>query len=221
MTLRLFFRALSFSLELLATSKEVSSSSSHGIRPLHAPLPFDRPCVHSRKPRLPSGRRYQPSTHVPPSWSLTTSTVYSARRLQVCCTLLPAMEFDAFPVSASRSPEGGSGRTFTFPAPRVIPFEEFPSSTAVPHHCGRCPPDIAAHSPCPDLLDESSVARPRKRGCDQCAIAGRGPCRRSHRRPPKLSVMRFARSPAEAADCTVHCRWPKPPTVRHAVGRSR
>jgi hypothetical protein len=40
-----------------------------------------------------------------------------------------------------------------FPAPRVIPFEEFPSSAAVPHHCGRCPLAFAARSPRPDLPD--------------------------------------------------------------------
>jgi hypothetical protein len=41
----------------------------------------------------------------------------------------------------------------TFPAPRVIPFEEFPSSAAVPHHCGLCPLAVSARSPCPNLLD--------------------------------------------------------------------
>jgi len=32
----------------------------------------------------------------------------------------------------------GQGETGLFPATRITPFEECPSSTAVPHHCGRC-----------------------------------------------------------------------------------
>jgi len=56
----LSFRALDAPLELLATSKEVSSSSSRGIRSLTAPLSLDRMCVHSRKPRPPSARRCHP-----------------------------------------------------------------------------------------------------------------------------------------------------------------
>jgi hypothetical protein len=103
--LGLFFRALVILLELLATSEKVPSSSSRGIRPLHTSLPFDRLCVHSRRPKPPSGRRYHPSTHVPSSWSLTTSTAYSTQGLRVCCTPLPAMRFDAFPVPASSAPE--------------------------------------------------------------------------------------------------------------------
>jgi hypothetical protein len=31
-----------------------------------------------------------------------------------------------------------------FPAARFTPFEEFPSSAAVPHHCGRCPHDVGS-----------------------------------------------------------------------------
>ena len=32
-----------------------------------------------------------------------------------------------------------------FPATQ-LPLDEFPSLTAVPHHCGRCPPVVTAHS---------------------------------------------------------------------------
>ena len=37
------------------------------------------------------------------------------------------------------------GRAPTAPAARLIPFKEFPSSAAVPHHCGLCP--LAVHLP--------------------------------------------------------------------------
>ena len=35
----------------------------------------------------------------------------------------------------------------TFPATRFTPFEEFPSSAAVPHHCGRCLRAVTVHRP--------------------------------------------------------------------------
>jgi hypothetical protein len=55
----LSFRALAAQPELLAASCEASSSSSHGVRSLFAPLSCDLPRVHSRKPRLPSVRPCQ------------------------------------------------------------------------------------------------------------------------------------------------------------------
>jgi len=45
--------------------------------------------VHSRGPRPPSDRRCQAPIHVPPSWFRTTSMVFSARELRVCCTPQP------------------------------------------------------------------------------------------------------------------------------------
>jgi hypothetical protein len=65
-------------------------SASHGIRPRVCPS-FDSSCVRplrgdiaaSVRPALPSDR------YVPSSRFLTTSTVYSAHRPQVCCTLKP------------------------------------------------------------------------------------------------------------------------------------
>jgi len=84
-----------------------------------------------------------------------------------------------------------SCKSFAFPAPRVIPFEEFPSSAAVPHHCGRCPPAIAARNPRPDLLD---LSRARRRPCSRSCRAGAGALSRAEAlvsapRPvePKLS----------------------------------
>jgi len=85
-------------------------------------------------------RRHQ----VPPSWFLTTSTAFSARRLRVCCASLPAMGFIAFPVPRARSPGGVRVGVGAFPAVRFTPFEEFPSSTAAPHHCDPCRPAVPA-----------------------------------------------------------------------------
>jgi len=67
----------------------------------NAPLRRDRSRV-----RADGATRRHP---VPPSWFLTTSTVFSARRLRVCCASLPAMGFTAFPAPALPLPRGGSG----------------------------------------------------------------------------------------------------------------
>jgi hypothetical protein len=97
--LTVFFRALARWLEPLAAyDKSLTvGSSSHGITRLRPSTGF-RLCVHSqRAPKhSSSGRRYQPTAPVPSPWSLTTSTVSSAQRLQVCCTLLPALRFAPF-----------------------------------------------------------------------------------------------------------------------------
>jgi hypothetical protein len=177
---RFSFRALALQRKLLAASEEAVSFSSLGIRPLSAPPPFYLQRVHSRKPRLPSARRIQSSSLVPPSWFLTTSTVYSALGLRVCCTPLPAMEFDAFPASGFPAHPKVAWKLVTFPAPRVIPFEEFPSSAAVPHHCGRCPPAVTAHSPCPDFptrrSSSDSIPTTEVASLESGTSTGRGPC---------------------------------------------
>jgi hypothetical protein len=41
-------------------------------------------------------------------------------------------------IPAPTPPEGDDGRPGTFRATRFVPFKEFPSSAAAPHHCGRC-----------------------------------------------------------------------------------
>jgi len=157
----LSFRALAALPELLAASEEASSSSSRGIRSRIAPLSLDLLCVHSRKPELPSARPCQGLDPVPPSWSLTTSTAFSAQGLRVCCTPLTTLGFDAFPALAPRSsPEGLPGEAIAFPAPRIVPFEEFPSSAAVPHHCGRCPLAFAARSSHLDCPAEAELPPP-------------------------------------------------------------
>jgi hypothetical protein len=73
-------------------------SSSHGLACLRlfaVPL-CARPLQDAPKslPRFAGTTRRLP---VPPSWSLTTSTVSSARSLRVCCAPLPALRFAAFP----------------------------------------------------------------------------------------------------------------------------
>jgi hypothetical protein len=76
--------------------------------------------VHSQEPKLPSGRRRQAPTHVPPSWFRTTTTVSSALKSRVCCTPQPAKGSLRFARAASplhpkaarlvgvRSPQRGS-----------------------------------------------------------------------------------------------------------------
>ena len=65
------------------------------------------------------------------------------------------MRFDAFPASSPQAYPKMSWKTLAFPAPRVVPFEEFPSPAAAPHHCGRCPLAIAACSIRSSLCDRS------------------------------------------------------------------
>jgi hypothetical protein len=53
------------------------------------------------------------------------------------------------------APSGG------FPATRFIPLDEFPSSAAAPHHCGRCPLVVTTCStPCSRALRRVRFARP-------------------------------------------------------------
>jgi hypothetical protein len=113
------------------------------------------PTAPRRKPLRPSGAT---QTTVPPPWFLSTVTGCSARQPQACCSLVPAMGFTAFPPFAN--PDTGRIQRLApskgIPAARFIPFDEFPSSAAVPHHCGRCPPAITACS-------VSALPRPPKR----------------------------------------------------------
>jgi hypothetical protein len=55
------------------------------------------------------------------------------------------------PASWTRgSPLRVAERHTPFPATRLVPFEAFPSSAAVPHHCGHCPPAVVVPHPCRD-----------------------------------------------------------------------
>jgi hypothetical protein len=126
---------------------------------------------------------------VPPSWFPTTSAVFSAPGLRVCCTPLPALGFDAFPAPGAQDHPKVPWETITFPASRLIPFEEFPSSAAVPHHCGHCPPAVAARSPRPDPLGWRRAWRLSTSGRSHRFEAGY----RTDRRPKPPSEPRGAR----------------------------
>jgi hypothetical protein len=80
--------------------------------------------------------------------------------LRVCCTPQPAMGSDAFlslavPLAEANGPAG------PFPH-RYTPFEEFPSSAAVPCHHGRCPLVVTSHS---TFHFEPKLAAVHRPGC--------------------------------------------------------
>jgi len=89
---------------------------------------------------------------VPSSWFLTTSTVYPAQRLRVCCTPLPTLRFAPFPVTHTAACPKAPWLCAAFLAARFIPFKGFPSSVAVPHHCGLCPLIVGHQLPRPSQL---------------------------------------------------------------------
>jgi hypothetical protein len=125
-----------------------SGSASRGLARLFAP-----PSCHSSastpghrcKQRWPSGQGFHPPTPVPPAWSLTTSTACSAPK--PAGLLRPASDLGVRRVSylPSRASEEAVGTGSGLPRSAVIPFKGFPSSAAVPHHCGRCPLAVAAY----------------------------------------------------------------------------
>jgi len=102
--------------------------------------------------------------HVPSSWFLTTSTVYSAHQEQVYCNPLPVEVRRVSSVEAGALTGARAGDD-AFPATRP-PFEEFPSSTAVLHHCSQCPLAVTATNTGPPARAEVSVGTkpPRPRG---------------------------------------------------------
>jgi len=112
-------------------AEDLSSSSLEFSRYTPPPFDFSRVLSHpSRKtgfvPRLSH------PDQVPPPWSLTTSTVSSALKLQVYCALLPALRFATFIDARSRPARKLTGMPDAFHVTRFIPFEGFPSFVAVP-----------------------------------------------------------------------------------------
>jgi hypothetical protein len=112
--------------------------SSSGIRRIAPPPHSGGHCPLPRHRGASSVSRCHTRDHVPPSWFLTTSTVYSSRRFGcfairdghgVCYVSGPALRPSGEPDLRTTGP---------FPATRFIPLEEFPSTAAAPHHCGRC-----------------------------------------------------------------------------------
>jgi len=96
-----------------------------------------------RSAKLPSVRRYHPPIHVPPSWFRTTMTACSTQESRVCCTPQPVKGSTRFLLRSPSAAQRRLWKPLAFPATRFTPFEEFPSLTAVPHHCGRCPHTVA------------------------------------------------------------------------------
>jgi hypothetical protein len=103
---------------------------------------------------------------------------------------------------------------FAFPAPRVIPFEEFPSSAAVPHHCGRCLLAVAARSPCPDCptwwSSATRVPSAEASGSESSTCAGRGPCQYALFQSPRRSEVRVppaAEAPGGARAASRRSAW--------------
>ena len=123
------------------------------VLPAFAPFLRSIPLsVHSRSVFPPPfGVPAPPAAHrVPSSWILTTSTVCSALGFRACC--IPVRKgFAAFPDASPRAvcfvdpkilaPNSRAARHRS-PHARFVPFEAFPSSAAVPHHCGRCLPAV-------------------------------------------------------------------------------
>jgi hypothetical protein len=65
-------------------------------------------------------------------------TACSAWKSRVCCTPQPVKGSSRFLLHSPSAARRRPWKPLAFPATRFTPFEEFPSSAAVPHHCGRC-----------------------------------------------------------------------------------
>jgi hypothetical protein len=93
-----------------------------------------------REPEDSVGRWLLPTDRVPPSWFHTTSAVYSADKPASVLQLAASQGSPRFRSVDTR-------RTQIDALPRgATPLEEFPSSAAVPHHCGHCPRAVTAAS---------------------------------------------------------------------------
>jgi hypothetical protein len=94
----------------------------------HASTPGSKP-VSKLTSEFPSDRRRRVPVLVPSSWFRTTSTVFSACELRVCCTPQPVEGSPRFMRACRGSPEGGRVQG-SVPAVQFAPSEEFPSSAA-------------------------------------------------------------------------------------------
>jgi hypothetical protein len=125
------------------------------------------------------GARDAARTLVPTSGSRCPTLVYSARRSQVCCALLPVLGFISFPAVRTRTAALTAGLSTAtsacasvepwhiaaFPA-MLLPSEELPSMSAVPRLRGPSlhavhPPTLA---PVPDRSVPASI--PLRRSAD-------------------------------------------------------
>jgi hypothetical protein len=110
-----------------------------------APPPTCPARVHSGRPKPPSDRRCHPPVAFRPRGFTPPRRFAPRNELRVCCTPLPAKGSPRFVSAASHVARGRQEVVGTVPATRFTPFEEFPSSAAVPHHCGRCLLGVTAH----------------------------------------------------------------------------
>jgi len=102
-------------------------SSSPGILLPAADVPPARPL---RGAEAPVGPAPPGADLVPPSWFRTTSTVFSALELWVCCTPQPAEGSPRFVLTGPRGVARRLPPLAGIPAVRFAPSEEFPSSAA-------------------------------------------------------------------------------------------
>jgi hypothetical protein len=213
--LPLSFRALSLCQDSSRPPKRSESFLSWDS-PACAPLPFVFRRVHSRKLALPSVRRCDPSNHVPPSWFRTTSAVFSASALRVCCTPLPALGFDAFSggLPVTRRFLGGG----PVPAPRIHPTKSSPRQQPFPHFCVRFLPAVTVHPPGPTV----PVARVFDGRREQVRWRPSPPVRRLA--PCPCGPPSFRRRRAESEPPGIECRASSRSAVAEAIvpgGRSR
>lgn len=168
------------------------------------------------------GARDAARTLVPTSGSRCPTLVYSARRSQVCCALLPVLGFISFPAVRTRTAALTAGLSTAlrarapqepwhiaaFPA-MLLPSEELPSMSAVPRLRG--PSLRAVHPPtlAPDADRSVSASVP--------AAPERG---RPHRCGASCGVRHLAAAswafgprPVQDALTTLRCsrsgRWPR------------
>jgi hypothetical protein len=131
-------------------------------------IPFARPLPRAEALFGPTAPPV--SAHVPPAWFRTTSTAFSARQLQVCCTLLPVLGFATFPDALFRTSRGRPGEPTLFPATQARTLRRLPlvsSRTASPRLLVFTAAVALLPLP-PDLHDDrgrrAAAAPPPKRG---------------------------------------------------------
>jgi hypothetical protein len=82
-------------------------------------------------------------------------------RSTVLGLLRPSTEQDSLCFGHTRPGSENPGHHVSFPTAPFIPFEEFPSLAAVPHHCGRCLLDVRqVNAPFADFTVDVAVVHP-------------------------------------------------------------
>jgi hypothetical protein len=115
----------------------LSPPASHRIRSKRAPRCRHLQCASTPGSKLPSARRYHPTSPVPSSWFLTTATASSAHRLPGLLHPGTSSRFAAFqgrrpPLDTTRLRRIGPPvrKTAAFPAALFTPLEEVPPTAA-------------------------------------------------------------------------------------------